>query len=415
MSALESVLERFRQESSNELEKGKRFEKLVRIFLKNDMAYKDKFKDVEFYSNWAKKHGKPRSDIGIDLVAANKDDDKFTAIQCKFYDNTAISKKAIDSFFSAAADKDFTHLILVDTAREGLGPNALKILKNPTKPFKRIGMDALKSSRIDWNSYIEGNDKINIKKEDRGLRPYQQEALKAVEKGFERTDRGKLIMACGTGKTITSLRIAENQAGKGKLVLYLVPSLALLAQTIREWVNDTNTGINAYATCSDPTVGNRKADDDSLAMDLYDLSCEASTKPEILAREFIMKPDSMNVIFTTYHSVGTISKAQEYGVPEIDLIICDEAHRTTGAKVKGGKDESHFMKIHSYDNVQGKKRLYMTATPKIYSENVKEKAEEKDAISFFYSIIAPPSAYMNLTYLNKSFKLYQSSSYDFFF
>ena len=197
--------------------------------------------------------------------------------------------------------------------------------------------------------------------------------------GLAEADRGKLIMACGTGKTFTGLRIAETIAGKGKRVLFMVPSLALMSQTVREWKNDCQQDFTAFSACSDTKVG-RNADADSLDLNVHDLAFPATTDPERLARQVNdAAADKMTVVFSTYHSIDVLTRAQkQYGLPEFDLVICDEAHRTTGVTLKE-EDDSNFVRIHSNDHVAAKKRLYMTATPRIFGDAAKRKADDHEA------------------------------------
>ncbi|MBU6175638.1 MAG: DEAD/DEAH box helicase family protein, partial [Planctomycetes bacterium] len=207
---------------------------------------------------------------------------------------------------------------------------------------------------------------------------HQKEALAKAKEGFSEYDRGKIIMACGTGKTYTSLIIAEQIAGVGKTVLYMVPSLSLMSQTIREWKNDATEDFTAFSACSDETVGSRKKDDEVI-ISKNDLAFPATTNANDLAQAVTKAPkDRMTVVFSTYHSIDVISEAQKsHGLQSFDLIICDEAHRTTGATLVG-EDESSFVKIHKNDNVSGKKRLYMTATPRIYGDKAKSKADDEN-------------------------------------
>uniref|UniRef100_UPI001ABBD0E5 DEAD/DEAH box helicase family protein n=1 Tax=Bartonella vinsonii TaxID=33047 RepID=UPI001ABBD0E5 len=191
------------------------------------------------------------------------------------------------------------------------------------------------------------------------------------------------IMACGTGKTFTSLKIAETLAGQGKRVLFLVPSLALMSQTIREWTADTEIALRSFAVCSDLHIGKRrKNQDDDAGLDTSDLALPATTDAKQLASKANKtSPDVMTVIFSTYHSIQVISDAQkDHGLPEFDLIICDEAHRTTGAVLGTDNSESEFVKVHDNSIIQGKKRLYMTATPKIFTDNAKKQANEINAV-----------------------------------
>ncbi len=202
-----------------------------------------------------------------------------------------------------------------------------------------------------------------------------------MRKGLAEEDRGKLIMACGTGKTFTSLKIAEDLVGKGGRVLFMVPSLALMSQTVREWTNDTDTPLRSFAVCSDTQVGKRRVSKDDVAeIEAHDLAFPATTDPEkLIQKAEQVDPERMTVVFSTYQSIGVLDAAQKKGLPEFDLIICDEAHRTTGATLVDSED-SNFVRIHDDKYVQGRKRLYMTATPRIFGDAVKTKADEESAV-----------------------------------
>ena len=188
--------------------------------------------------------------------------------------------------------------------------------------------------------------------------------------------RGKMIMACGTGKTLTSLRIAEELAGTGGRVLYLVPSLALMAQTVREWAQDANIPLRSFAVCSDSQVGKRqRRSDDLIDMDALDLAFPANTDAVRLATVAAPpSPDDLTVVFATYQSSPVIEGAQQvHGLPDFDLVICDEAHRTAGALIEG-EDPSHFVRIHRDEHIRCDRRLYMTATQKIYAASARTRA-----------------------------------------
>lgn len=384
-TALQSLLSRYRESAKTEREKGAYFELLALDFLKNDSVFSRQYSDVWTYSEWAKIQGIDARDTGIDLVAKLADEDGYCAIQCKFYDeNYRIAKKDIDSFFTASGKAPFTRRLIIDTTSVEWSEHAEDALVGQSIPANRIGLSDLEQSPIDWSVYAH-EQKIVLKKK-KSLFLHQEKALEAVQEGLREAGRGKLIMACGTGKTFTSLKIAETLAGKGKRVLYLVPSLALMSQTVREWSNDTNIPLHSFAVCSDVQVGKRKAKDDLSDINAHDLAFPATTDAAKLAQKMSGNPaedDSaakMTVVFSTYQSIQVISDAQnKYGMPEFDLIICDEAHRTTGAKLDGEED-SNFVKVHYQDTIKGKKRLYMTATPRIYGEAVKSKARELDAV-----------------------------------
>ena len=353
------------------------FERLSKVFFENDSTQTQQYSKVWHFSDWAKDREEYSNiDIGIDLVAKLREEDGFCAIQCKFYQsNYSISKADLDSFISASASSDFKRLVLIDTSSQPIGKNAQKVFDNLTQEYVRIQFNEIEQSRIDWSSYIDDGS-INLKKK-KDLLDHQIDAVNAIKSGLEKEDRGKMIMACGTGKTFTSLRIAEEIVGNRGAILYMVPSLALMSQTIREWKNDSSYEFLAYSVCSDQKVGKKKSLDDQINISLNDLAFPATTDPYKLSEKIERADQSMmKVVFSTYQSIDVISKSQtEFNLSEFDLIICDEAHRTTGATLVGD-DESNFVKIHDNEHIKGKKRLYMTATPRIYGETAKRREDE---------------------------------------
>ena len=377
-SQIQQALEIIRSKSLNDAELGASFEKLVKVFLENDPTQTQEYEKVWHYFDWARDRPHlSQKDIGIDLVARLRDGSGFCAIQCKCYQPTStVSKSDLDSFISASSTSDFVRLLLVDTSTQDLGKHAQNVLDNLDKDYIRLSIEELEQSRIDWLTYVrEDRVRLHSKKE---LREHQVRALEAVKSGLAEGDRGKLIMACGTGKTFTSLRIAEALTGKGKLVLYMVPSLALMSQSIREWKNDAVDDFTAFSACSDIKVGKRKDQDDQVVVSLHDLAFPATTDAAKLANQVRKaNPEKMTVVFSTYHSIDVIHRAQyECDLKAFDLIICDEAHRTTGATLVGD-DDSNFVRIHKNENVKGAKRLYMTATPRIFGEERKLKLAMK--------------------------------------
>jgi predicted helicase len=379
MSALQDLLTSYRQEAKTEREKGTYFELLIKDFLKNDPTYSPQFSNVWTYAEWAGLQGFDNRDAGIDLVARLSEEEGFCAIQCKFYnENHRIQKSDIDSFFSASGKNHFTRRIIVDSTRCDWSEHAEAALQGQSIATLRIGLAELENSPIDWSVYTPYKPvKLKAKK---SLREHQLAALDAVKQGLAGADRGKLIMACGTGKTFTGLKIAETLAGGGQQVLFLVPSLSLMSQTITEWTIESTTHLRSFAVCSDSQVGKRKNGDDLADINVHDLAYPATTNAKKLAAK-IAHPhdDEMTVIFSTYQSIQVISEAQkQYGLPPFDLIICDEAHRTTGATLEG-EEESNFVRIHDQGFIAGAKRLYMTATPRIFGDAIKSKAKEVDA------------------------------------
>jgi predicted helicase len=376
MSALSALLNAYRSASVTEREKGTYFEELTCTYLRNEATYQDLYDKVWTYAEWAKEQGLSGKDTGIDLVARTRGTGEFHAIQCKLYaEDYRVQKKDIDSFFTASGKAPFSHRLIVTTTNNW-SENAEDALQGQQPPVSKIDLQALEDSQIDWAKY-QPKQAIAFKAKKQ-LREHQQSALNAVAAGLKEAERGKLIMACGTGKTFTGLKIAERLAGKGKRVLFLVPSLSLLSQTLTEWTQESETPLHSFAVCSDSDVGKkRKAEDDAVQVFTHELRYPATTKADRLAAEMQKRHDDehMSVVFSTYHSIDVISRAQhEQGLAPFDLVICDEAHRTTGATFDE-EDESTFVRIHDADYIRATKRLYMTATPRIYGDNAKIKAE----------------------------------------
>ncbi|KTT52949.1 damage-inducible protein [Pseudomonas oryzihabitans] len=376
MSALSALLEAYRTTSITEREKGTYFEELICAYLRNEATYRDLYEKVWTYADWAKERGLSGKDAGIDLVARTQGTGEYHAIQCKLYaEDYKVQKKDIDSFFTASGKAPFSHRIIITTTNNW-SEHAEDALQGQQPPVSKIDLQALEDSQIDWTKY-QPSKAVTLKTKKQ-LREHQQTALNAVASGLKEAERGKLIMACGTGKTFTSLKIAERLAGKSKRVLFLVPSLSLLSQTLTEWTQESETPLHSFAVCSDSDVGKkRKIEDDAVQVFTHELRYPATTKADRLAAEMLKRHDAehMSVVFSTYHSIDVISRAQhEHGLADFDLVICDEAHRTTGATF-GDDDESNFVRIHDGTDIRAAKRLYMTATPRIYGDSAKVKAE----------------------------------------
>lgn len=388
------ILEKYRKISFSERDKGSRFERLIQAYLLTDPQYAYLFKKVWLWDEFPGKHDLGSGDTGIDLVALTIDGD-YWAIQCKCYQETSlIDKPAVDSFLSTSSRTfkneelktvRFSHRLWISTTNKW-GPNATQAIKNQHPPVSRIHLHDLQDAPVDWEKMESGVHGEIARITGRDLRDHQKEALDKTHRNFESADRGKLIMACGTGKTFTSLRIAENETNGSGMVLFLVPSISLLGQTLREWSTFAKEPINAICICSDPDISKKKTkDEDTDTFSTVDLALPASTNSEEILKQlnsFKNKP-GMTVVFSTYQSIEVIAKAQkvilENGFSEFDMIICDEAHRTTGIKITGF-DESAFTKVHDNTFIKSKKRLYMTATPRLYNDEVKSKAAQAEAV-----------------------------------
>lgn len=379
-SPINKLLNKFRNESKSEREKGTYFEELVMCYLRHEPVYKDLYQSVWMFSEWAALQGKDKRDTGIDLVAQTKDGE-IHAIQCKMYaENYRVQKSDIDSFFTESGKKPFSHRLIFSTTNNW-NEHAEAALIDQQPPVTKIDLAALEASLIDWEKFSPKS--APVLKNKKQLRDHQKKALAAVEKGLSVADRGKLIMACGTGKTFTALKIAEKLAGQGKRVLFLVPSLNLLSQTLTEWTQESATPLHNFAVCSDSDVGKKRTKDDDVVQTFtHELSYPATTEPHLLAEKMASRHDDehMSVVYSTYHSIDVISRAQkEYGLADFDLIICDEAHRTTGVTFEG-EDESAFVRVHNNNDIRAAKRLYMTATPRIYGDTAKETAQKDNVV-----------------------------------
>lgn len=389
------VLQRFRTESFTEREKGAKFEKLIKKWFQTDPRYADKLQEVWLWEEFPGKKDFGGKDLGIDLVVKTDLGD-YWAIQCKCYDEKAIiSKAVVDSFISTAhrafiddltlKTTYFSNLIWVSTTLRW-GANAEETLKGQDIPVTRINMHELEASPVDWDKLLKGDTGKAALREGKQPRKHQLEAMNAAHEYFRVHDRGKLIMACGTGKTYTSLEIIEQETGGKGLILFMVPSIALLGQSLNAWMTDTKYRMKAVCICSDSKASKRN-DFDNDETSIIDNPLPATTNINSIKRQLLgyKDTDGLVVVFSTYQSIDVLAEAQRalleadpsYGI--FDYIVCDEAHRTTGFKQKG-RDESHFTKIHNNDLIRGKKRLYMTATPRYYNDNAKATAKDKDLV-----------------------------------
>jgi predicted helicase len=376
MTTLKALLDTYRKAAASEREKGTYFEELILSYLRNEAAYRDLYSDVWTYAQWAALQGIDRRDTGIDLVAKTNGTGQFHAIQCKLYaEDYRLQKVDLDSFFTASGKKAFNHRIVVSTTNLW-SEHAEDAMQDQQPPVSKIDLYDLANSQIDWSKYQP--KAIPVLRPKKTLREHQEIAVADTLAGFRGTDRGKLIMACGTGKTFTSLKIAEAQAGRGKRVLFLVPSLSLLSQSLTEWTQESAIPLHSFAVCSDSDVGKKRTkEDDSVQTFTHELRYPATTEPGRLAAEMMKRHDAehMTVVFSTYHSIGVVSEAQlHFELPDFDLIVCDEAHRTTGATFDN-EDESNFLRVHDAHFLHSNKRLYMTATPRIYADSAKASAE----------------------------------------
>ena len=418
MATFWTIIQDIRKNSYTERDKGTRFERLIRNYLKTSKKYEILLEEVWLWNEFPYRRAFGGSDTGVDLVALTKDG-QYWAIQCKCYaKNTVIDKAAVDSFLSTSSrqftddnmeKKNFSSRIWFATNNRW-GKNAKEAFENQNPPAYIVNpWDVADDETVDWEQLDAGmHGATAFKKRDISPKDHQKVALEKAAEYYKTHERGKLIMACGTGKTYTSLCLVEQQTQNKGLILVLVPSIALINQTLNEWQSCAKYDIYPICVCSDSTASRLKDNDD--ADNPVDLAMPASTNYLSVAKQLVNAKkqmegrDGLIVVYSTYQSIDVIGKAQKFMRGEkveddeqqlffdefnpekydftFDYIICDEAHRTTGAIISS-KDESAFTKVHSNNNVAGKHRLYMTATPRLYADNAKKRAEEKFSCTLF--------------------------------
>lgn len=386
------ILDDIRRRAYSEQDKGQRFERLMRSYLLTDPLYAETLPNVWLWSSFPFRNDFSGKDTGIDLVARTAAGD-FWAIQCKCYAADAyIDKAGVDSFLSTSSKQfqnenlekvSFAHRLWIATTNNW-SQEASKALLNQQPPVSRISLSDLSNAPVDWGLLMQDRVGKASRLTTHRVRKHQQDALDAARAHFAQHDRGKMIMACGTGKTFVSLRLAEQETEGRGFVLFLVPSISLLSQTLREWSAQSDEPLRAICVCSDAEVSKaRTRTSDDSADQIEDLALPASTNVasvvyQLRSHEQDRRKKGLTVVFSTYQSIDVISKAQRRCGRAFDLIICDEAHRTTGVTLEGD-DESAFVKVHDNAFLVGCKRLYMTATPRIYGEAAKGKAQEINA------------------------------------
>lgn len=383
--SFEHLVNQINELAETQRDRGTYFEYLVRAYLQHEPTYQNEFKHVWMLADVPNDYRIPKSDIGVDLVA-EKHTGELVAIQAKFY-NHAIQKANIDSFLGELG-KDYYDSGIIVASTDKWGKNAEQALADRSDVV-RIGLSDLRNSRIDWEQFsFERPEEVTVKAKKQP-RYYQKEVISKALEYFKDHDRGQLIMAPGTGKTFTSLKVAEamaKEAGKEQyVVLYLVPSIQLLTQTLRGWNNDTDMTMSSMAVTSDRNAsrGSVNQEETNIQIKASDIGYPATTSAKKVVEnyeELMSYPKKeLLVVFGTYQSIEVLGKAQKNGFPVFDFIIADEAHRTTGAKALGS-DDSAFTMVHSDLNVKGVKRLYQTATPKLYGVDAKKKAQANSIV-----------------------------------
>lgn len=374
-------------------------------YLKTTSLYANRLEEVWLWMEFPFHDQFGGKDTGIDLVARTVEGE-YWAIQCKCYAaDTFINKPDVDTFLATSGKRfetefgmtGFAQRLWISTTNKW-NSTAEQTIRNQNPPVTRLNLIDLENDDVNWSSLEQGLFGVASRSKPFAIREHQQEAIDQAHAYFKIDEatgqpahtRGKLIMACGTGKTFTSLRIAENETEGRGLVLFLVPSIALLGQTLRSWLQQAQEPMTAVCICSDPQVSKQTEKKDNDTTSVIDLALPASTDVPSIVKQLQHarrhNAEGLTVVFSTYQSIDVISRAQQQLLAEtggafgtFDLIICDEAHRTTGVTLKD-ETESAFVRVHNNDFLRAVRRIYMTATPRLYTDETKKRAEENSAV-----------------------------------
>ena len=339
--------------------RGKQFEHFVKWFLKADPEWATQVDQVWLWDEWPGRWG---ADCGIDLVFCHKNGEHW-AVQAKCYSpGYDITKHDVDKFLSESNRPLIQHRLLIATT-DRIGNNAKQVCDAQDKPVIRFLLSDFEKSVLEYPanfaSLAQGK-----RKAPPAPREHQLEAIAAAAQGLQAADRGQLIMACGTGKTFTTLWIKEKLGANRTLVL--LPSLGLLAQTLREWTFAAATPFEVLCVCSDQTVGT-KGHDESIHS-VADLAFPVTSDADEVKR--FLSGAGNRVVFSTYQSSLVVAAAQaDPAIPAFDLAVADEAHRCAG---NVGSD---FTAILDNTQIRSAKRLFATATSRTYSSTVHKAAE----------------------------------------
>jgi superfamily II DNA or RNA helicase len=344
--------------------RGKQFEHVCKWFLTNHPSYKSLLSEVWLWKEWPDRWSD--AEAGIDLVAKDVDGHLW-AIQAKAYaESKPIPKRELNKFLAESNTDQFHERLMIATSDE-LHRIARRTVEAQKKDVTFVGLSDLRAADeyLEWPASL---DDLRPSPPPKPSKPhdYQRQAVTDVVKGFRNADRGQLIMACGTGKTLTSLFIKEKLAAERTLVL--VPSLSLLKQTMGVWNANRREEFASRPVCSDESVSR---DEDAIVTHASDLGVRATTDPAEIAA--FLRKRGPRVVFATYQSSPQIAAAYNLGrVPAFDLVIADEAHRCAGPA------KSDFATVLDAAKIKARLRLFMTATPRYFTGRVLRAAAAAD-------------------------------------
>ena len=337
------------------------FEWLCKWYLENAAIYRGQFRKVWRWRDWPGCWGR---DCGIDLIAETHGGEVY-AIQCKAVSQEhTVTKAEIDSFLSESNRREIAYRLLIATT-DNIGANAMRTIENQTRHASVVLRGDLVSADLEWPTEIGGTAPRPQRWKPK---PHQKAAIKDVVAGFKKHDSGRLIMACGTGKTLTGLWI--NEAIGSRRTLLLVPSISLVQQNLKEWGRHAKEDFDYLVVCSDETVGSDR--DDPAMRYIADLGVKPTTDAAKIG-EFLAKRRSRPaLVISTYQSCDRVAKGQAKAKKKFDLTICDEAHRLVGHV------DSHFATVLDDRKIRSQRRLFMTATPRYFTQRAKEQGAEQD-------------------------------------
>ena len=356
MAKFDAFLSSLRAEFG-EQQAGIKFESFCKWYLETDPEWSRLVDKVWLWADYPNKW--QNQDLGTDLVFLDKNG-LVWAVQAKCYgEHHSTTKADVNSFLADTSRPEVDRRLWMQTSNL-MAATAQKTLAGQEKPITVLKLNDFRESDLEYPNCFaqlsEGKQRSKPKPE-----AHQVEAISAVKEAFTDTDRGQLIMACGTGKTFTTLWIKEALNAHSTLVL--LPSLSLLSQTMREWAWAGNTEFEILNVCSDKSVGRQTED-----MSVNDAPFPVTSDPNEIA-SFLQKK-APKVVFCTYQSSPLITEAQLVAADfTFDLAVADEAHRCAG------KADAGFATILDGNKIRATKRLFTTATPRYFGKSIQSKAE----------------------------------------
>ena len=339
---------------------GKPFEVFCKWFLENDPEWSKTVDKVWLWDDYPNKW--QRQDLGTDLVFRDNEG-LIWAVQAKcFGEHRTTTKGDMNSFLADTGRKEVDRRLWMQTTNK-MEAKAEKTFKGQDKPVTIFNLNSFRDAPLEYPASFSDLYEAKVK-----AKPtpdtHQIKAIEDAAAGLKTSDRGQMIMACGTGKTFTTLWIKE--ALEAHTTLVLLPSLSLLSQTMREWAWAGNTDFDILNVCSDKSVGKKTED-----MDPADAPFPVTSDVEEITK--FLKQKKPKVVFCTYQSSDLIAQAQlDDAVPTFDLAVADEAHRCAG------KADAGFATILDGTKIRASKRLFTTATPRYFGKTIKDAAKAND-------------------------------------